>query len=80
MNTDTEVMISDIDFIVPPWGKRMATRIQNALQRAGIHTLSRLLEYTETDLECADEGIGIVSLVIINRKLESMGLKLKGRP
>lgn len=76
--TPTEDMaIKDMDFVVSPWGKRMSTRIKNGLQRGGIHTLSRLLEYTETDLECLDEGIGYVSIVVINRKLESMGLRLR---
>lgn len=76
---DLDTPIAEVDFVVSPWGKRMATRIQNGLQRGGIMTLSQLVEQTEADLECVDEGIGTVSIVIIKKKLDSMGLKLKSR-
>jgi DNA-directed RNA polymerase alpha subunit len=79
MKADLDTKIEEMDFVVPPWGSRMATRVRNGLLRGGVLTLGQLLEQTDSDLETIDEGLGIVSREIIKIKLKSMGLKLKGR-
>lgn len=69
--------IEDLDFLVSPWGPRMATRVRNGLLRAGITTVAQLTGYTKEELQEVDEGLGTVSVVLIEKKLESMGLTLQ---
>ena len=69
--------IEDLDFRVEVWiDRRTNTRIRNALQRAGIHTVAELVARTRREVE-AIPGIGIVCTVVIEKKLAKMGLKLR---
>lgn len=73
-----EQRIEDMDFRVEGWiSARMNTRIRNALQRAGIHTVDDLVRCCAADLADHVQGCGIVATVIVEMKLKSMGLKLK---
>ena len=70
--------IIDTDFLVEPWvSGKLDTRIRNSLLRHGIMTISQLAECTRTYLNEHVQGIGIVCIVVIEMKLESMGLQLK---
>lgn len=74
---ESEVRIEDTDFQTEVWiDRKTNTRIRNALQRAGIHTVSQLIELTRREVE-AVPGIGIVCTVVIEKKLKKMGLKLR---
>lgn len=69
--------IEDTDFRVESWiSDKINTRIRNSLQRAGIHTMSQLTERTWYDVEQIP-GIGIVCMVVIDKKLKKMKLSLK---
>lgn len=71
--------IDDLDFMVEAWiDLKTNTKIRNALQRAGIHTVDQLADMTRREVE-AIPGIGIVCTVIIEKKLKKMKLKLKAR-
>lgn len=56
--------------------KWITTRVRNVLGQNGIHTLGQLLEYTEDDLRDM-RNFGVISLVNVKVKLDSLGLKLK---
>lgn len=69
--------IEDTDFRSEAWvSDGMNTRIINALRRAGIFTIGELVERTVLEVENI-QGIRVVALVVIELKLESMGLALK---
>lgn len=69
--------IEDLDFQTEVWiDRRTNTRVRNSLQRAGIHTVDQLTDMTRREVE-AVPGIGIVCLVVIEKKLKKMGLKLR---
>jgi hypothetical protein len=72
MAAEADIMIADMDFHIDPWGKKMETRIKNALRRNGIMTLRQLL-----DTDGPIEGLSIVSYMIIDTKLQDMGLARK---
>ncbi len=72
-----EQRIENIDFQVEPWvDRRIATRISNGLQRAGVFTVEDLVAHTRRELE-AIPGIGIICTVVIEKKLKQMKLKLR---
>lgn len=74
-----ERRIENIDFQVETWvDRRIATRISNSLQRAGVFTVEDLVGHTRREVE-AIPGIGIICTVVIEKKLKQMGLKLKPR-
>lgn len=69
--------IENLDFRVETWVDRKTdTRIRNALQRFGVHTVSQLIELTRREVE-AVPGIGIVCTVVIEKRLHRMGLRLR---
>jgi DNA-directed RNA polymerase alpha subunit len=72
-----EARIENLDFRVEKWvTKSLNTRIRNSLQRAGIHTVCQLTELTRSEVE-AVPGIKIVCMVVIEKKLKQMKLRLK---
>lgn len=77
MMPQTEV--KDVDWRVDPWvDRRTNTRIVNALQRNGIHTIEQLVQRRYKDFRAGMfPGIGEICLKLIVRKLHKMGLRLK---
>lgn len=70
--------IEDMDFRAQDWvDARLNTRIRNALQRAGIHTVAQLVQRTKQDLIDNVQGCGIVGSVVIGMALRKMGLDLR---
>lgn len=65
--------IADMTFANNPW---VTTRVRNALQQNGIHTLGDLLGCTEHHLRGL-RNFGAISLAHVKTKLESMGLSLR---
>lgn len=71
-----ERRIAELDFKVAPWiTMKLETRIRNALQQVGIHTVGDLVGNTASEVKNI-RGIGIVCLVAIETKLKAMGMKL----
>lgn len=75
MTIDPDTRIEDMDFTIPPWDKRMSTRVKNKLQRNGIMTLGGLVAQDDAWLH---ENLGVVERVIVKMKLESLGLQIGG--
>lgn len=69
MSPDTR--IEDMDFTVPPWDRRMSTRVKNKLQRNAVMTFGDLRSCDEAWLSA---HLGVVERTIVKMKLESMGL------
>lgn len=72
MSVDLNLQIQDMRFT----NKWIGTRVRNALQGAGIHTLGDLLERTPVEL-MGIPHFGAISLAEVVAKLDSMGLKLR---
>lgn len=61
-----DIRIDDMDFTVPPWDKRMSTRVKNKLQRNEIMTRDQLMR---CDLDALKEPLGIVERTIVLKKM-----------
>lgn len=74
---DLDTPIREVDFSALGWvDRRMVTRMQNALMRAGIMTLGDLLQQTRNDLGRI-EPFGPISIAVIVMTLQKLGLELK---
>lgn len=71
-DADLDLRIEDMSFT----NRWIGTRVRNALQGAGIHTLGELLERTPEELRLIPH-FGAISLAEVVAKLDSMGLKLR---
>lgn len=66
-----------MDFTIPPWDRRMSTRVKNKLQRNGVMTLEDLLD---CDLDTLRQRMGVVEFAIVKMKLQSLGYSVKEDP